>query len=189
MNDVYLRTARMVLRRFTPTDADNVVELDSDPAVMRFITGGTPTPRHEVAGVVLPAWLAYYERGTAWGFWAAQQRSTGEFLGWFHLRPPPDGHTSDPELGYRLHQRFWGCGYATEGSVALVDKAFRDLGALRVFAETMTVNTASRRVMEKAGMRMVRTFHADWPVSIPGDEHGDVEYAITREEWLASGHG
>ena len=39
--------------------------------------------------------------------------------------------------------------------------------------------------MEKAGLRFVRTFVADWPVRIPGDEHGDVEYAITREEWLA----
>ena len=39
--------------------------------------------------------------------------------------------------------------------------------------------------MEKAGMREIRTFHADWPVRIPGDEHGDVEYAITRAEWEA----
>ncbi|MEO7125325.1 MAG: GNAT family protein, partial [Nakamurella sp.] len=48
---------------------------------------------------------------------------------------------------------------------------------------TMAVNTASRRVMEKAGLRFVRTFDADWPVRIPGDEHGDVEYALTRQEW------
>jgi len=47
----------------------------------------------------------------------------------------------------------------------------------------MAVNTASRRVMEKAGMRFVRTFHADWPVRIPGDEEGDVEYAIDRAQW------
>ena len=37
--------------------------------------------------------------------------------------------------------------------------------------------------MEKAGLRFVRAFHADWPHPIPGDEHGDVEYAITRAEW------
>lgn len=34
-------------------------------------------------------------------------------------------------------------------------------------------------------MRLVRTFHADWPYRIPGDEDGDVEYAITRAEWAA----
>ena len=49
----------------------------------------------------------------------------------------------------------------------------------------MAVNTGSRRVMEKSGLRFVRTFHADWPVRIPGDEHGDVEYSITRIEWHA----
>ena len=49
----------------------------------------------------------------------------------------------------------------------------------------MVVNTASRRVMEKAGLRYVRTFHADWPVEIPGDEEGDVEYAVDRAQWVA----
>ena len=67
-----------------------------------------------------------------------------------------------------------------------MDKAFRDLGATRVYAEAMAVHGASRRVMEKAGLRLVRTFHATWPVRIPGDEHGDVEYAITRAEWAAT---
>jgi RimJ/RimL family protein N-acetyltransferase len=52
-----------------------------------------------------------------------------------------------------------------------------------VVAEAMAVHTSSRRVMEKAGMHLVRTFHADWPYRIPGDEHGDVEYEITFEEW------
>ena len=47
----------------------------------------------------------------------------------------------------------------------------------------MAVNIGSRRVMEKAGLRYIRTFDADWPVRIPGDEQGDVEYAISRAEW------
>ena len=89
----------------------------------------------------------------------------------------------EPELGYRLRASSWGKGYATEGSRALVEHAFRELGAERVTAETMAVNTASRRVMEKAGLRYVRTFTADWPDKIDGDEHGDVEYALTRAEW------
>jgi hypothetical protein len=43
--------------------------------------------------------------------------------------------------------------------------------------------------MEKAGLRFVRAFHQEWPDRIPGDEHGDVEYAISREEWLQDGAG
>jgi len=52
-----------------------------------------------------------------------------------------------------------------------------------VVAETMAVNAASRRVMEKAGLTYVRTFHQEWPERIEGDEHGDVEYALTKDEW------
>jgi RimJ/RimL family protein N-acetyltransferase len=49
----------------------------------------------------------------------------------------------------------------------------------------MAIHTASRRVMEKSGMRFVRTFRSEWPVKVRGDELGDVEYAITHAEWKA----
>ena len=180
---VYLETERLTLRRFTPDDLDDLVALDSDPAVMRYINGGRPTPHDEMRDDYLPWWLAYYDRGDAWGFWAAIERETGAFLGWFHLRPNKEDPPDEPELGYRLVQSAWGKGYATEGSRALVDKAFAELGARRVYAGTMVVNTGSWRVMEKSGLRFVRNFVMPWPDRIEGEEHGDVEYAITREEW------
>ncbi len=180
---VYLETERLILRRFTQEDEDALVALDGDPEVMRYITGGPPTPREEIRNDVLPAFLGYYDRPDGYGFWAAIARDGAEFLGWFHLRPLPEDPPDVPELGYRLRRSAWGKGYASEGARALVDKAFSDLGARRVIASTMAVNVASRRVMEKAGMVLVRTFHADWPVRIPGDEHGDVEYAISRDDW------
>jgi RimJ/RimL family protein N-acetyltransferase len=183
---VYLETPRLILRRLTADDLDEIEALDGDPAVMRYITGGAATPREELRDDYLPSWLAYYESGDAWGFWAAVERASGRFLGWFHLRPLPEDPPDAPELGYRLRRDAWGTGLATEGSIALIDKAFSQLGASRVHASTMAVNTGSRRVMEKAGMRFVRLFHADWPVRIEGDEEGDVEYAITREEWAAA---
>ena len=181
--DVFLETDRLVLRRFTAADLDNLVELDSDPDVMRYITGGRPTPREQVRDEVLPAFLAYYERFAGYGFWAAVDKATGQFLGWFHLRPPEGANPDEPELGYRLLRSAWGKGYATEGSRALIRKAFTELGARRVYAETMAVNRGSWRVMEKVGMRLVRTFRQPWLDRIEGDEHGDVEYALTRAEW------
>ena len=59
------------------------------------------------------------------------------------------------------------------------------MGARRVWAAAMVLNVGSWRVMERAGMRH-GTFWGEWPEKIPGDEHGDVEYAITREEWEAT---
>ncbi len=184
---VYLETPRLLLRRFTTDDVDALVALDADPAVMRYINGGHPTSYEEIAGDTLPAFLAYYERGASWGFWAAIEKASGQFLGWFHLRPHRGDPDDEPELGYRLVASSWGRGYASEGSLALIDKAFSELGAQRVYAQTMAVNTASRRVMEKAGLRFVRAFVADWPVRIDGDEHGDVEYGLTRREWQSAG--
>jgi len=186
---VYLETPRLILRRFTPADLDDLVALDADPQVMRYINGGRPTPADEMRDEYLPFWLAYYDRGDAWGFWAAIERASGRFLGWFHLRPLKTDPPDEPELGYRLIREAWGKGYGSEGSLALIDKAFRELGARRVHASTMKVNDASWRVMEKSGMRFVRLFHGEWPERIPGDEEGDVEYAITREEWEADRAG
>ena len=172
----------MILRRFTSEDVQLLFELDNDAAVMRYINNGQPVDRAEVVEA-LDWWLGYYERYEGYGFWAAIDKSIGsqgEFLGWFHFRPGEGAGPLEPELGFRLHRAAWGRGLATEGSRALIDRGFEQLGVERVTAETMAVNIASRRVMEKAGLRLIRSFHADWPVRIPGDEFGDVEYAIDR---------
>jgi RimJ/RimL family protein N-acetyltransferase len=180
---IFLETERLELRRFTMADADNLVDLDSDPEVMHFITGGRPTRREEIVADVLPAFLGYYERFAGYGFWAAIEKSTGEFVGWFHFRPRDGSLADQPELGYRLRQSAWGKGYGTEGSLALIRKGFTELGVRRVFAETMAVHAASRHVMEKAGLRLVRSFQQPWPYKIPGNEQGAVEYALTRADW------
>lgn len=183
---VFLETERLVLRAFTPDDVDNLFELDNDPDVTYYINGGRPTPRDEIASTVLPRLLSYYQHGLRFGFWAAVEKSTGAFLGWFHFRAREGISPDQPELGYRLRTSAWGKGYATEGSRALIDKGFREQGIQRVTAETMVVNGRSRRVMEKCGLTLTRIFHQDWPESekIDGSELGDVEYALTRAEWL-----
>jgi RimJ/RimL family protein N-acetyltransferase len=181
--DVFLETERLFLRRFTLDDEDALLELDNDPAVMLYINGGAPVPREEIVEETLPAFLSYYERFEGFGFWAVIEKRSGLFLGWFHFRPGDGAGPLEPELGYRLHRSAWNKGYATEVSRALIDKGFSEFSVERVYAETMVVHIGSRRVMEKAGMRLKRTFHAAWPVRIPGDELGDVEYEITREQW------
>jgi RimJ/RimL family protein N-acetyltransferase len=180
---VFLETQRLVLRRFTVADVGNLVSLDADPDVMHFITGGVTTSREEIENEVLPAFLAYYERFEGYGFWAAIEKATGEFLGWFHFRPRGGASLDEAELGYRLRKSAWGKGYATEGSRALIRKGFTEFGVQRVVAEAMVVNLASRRVMEKAGLTLVRTFHQPWPYPIEGDELGDVEYALSKADW------
>jgi len=64
--------------------------------------------------------------------------------------------------------------------------AFAEFGVRRVIAEAMAVNLASRRVMEKSGLKLMRTFRSDWPYRIEGDDQGDVEYALDKADWEAT---
>lgn len=179
-------TERMRLRRFTAADVDDLVALHNDPAVMRYLGRCDETPAN-VRDVVLPYWQSLDEGGDGYGYRAAIERDGGAFLGWFLFRASrQDPQPGVIEVGYRLHRAAWGRGFATEGAAALLDKGFAELSIDRVVADTMTINTGSRRVLEKLGMRLVGTVHPHYDDPVPGTEHGDVLYEITRAEWTAA---
>lgn len=179
----------MVLRRFVEADLDDLAALHGNPDVMRYIDDGRAVPRVVVAKQALPAILREYQSlADGLGCFAAVDRESGGFLGQFSLRPANSvGLRGGTELGYRLTPEAWGHGYATEGARALVHMGFADCGVERVVATTMTVNVASRRVLEKVGLAFVRTFYEQWPEYLEGAEHGDVEYALAREVWEGGG--
>ncbi|WP_432846856.1 GNAT family N-acetyltransferase [Amycolatopsis sp. CA-161197] len=185
----WTETPRLRLRRFTPADGGALADLHGDPEVMRFVDDGRPVSREVVEGTTLPGFLAEYrDLPAGFGCFAAVNSGTDQFAGWFSLRPATSRglEGGGTEVGYRLLPAVWGRGFATEGLQAVLGKAFAELGAERVVATTMTVNTRSRRVLEKAGLGLVRTFFLEWPEYLEGAEHGDVEYALSREEWVSS---
>ncbi|WP_275466644.1 GNAT family N-acetyltransferase [Streptomyces noursei] len=179
----FLETERLALRPFTDADAERLRDLDDDPEVMRFINGGKPASRETIQARTLPRLRHHHPCLGTPGYWAAEERGGGEFLGWFEFRPLDEHDAAVVELGYRLNRAAWGKGYATEGSRALIDKGFTHLGVERITANTMAVNVRSRRVMEKAGLVFLRNFTGDWPEAIEGSEHGEVEYELTRTAW------
>jgi len=177
-----LRTSRLTLVPLAAEHLRYEVELDADPQVMRYLGSGTARSADEVESYHRLR-LAAAERVAGLGFWVG---FTGEqFVGWWQLEPPERPDQGQAELGYRLLRRHWRQGLASEGARELLRHGFADLGLHRIFAETMMVNEASRATMASVGLRYVRTFVADWDDPIPGAEHGEVEYAISRDEWLA----
>jgi len=181
---VFLETPRITLRRLMSSDVEELVELDSDPCVMRYLTGGEPHTRALLVEQFLPRMLDFYRRFDAFGFWAAIEIASGGFMGWFHFKPS-DENADDIELGYRLKRAYWDRGLATEGSKALIDEGFRELGVSKVVAETMASNVRSRRVLEKCGFLLERAFAYPGP-PFPGWTPGDcmeVAYGLTRERW------
>lgn len=184
--DVYVETERLWFRRFAKGDVELLVGLDSDPQVMRFLTG-QPTPRDEIESVVLPQILRVYDEHPGLGTFAAFEKRGGAFIGWFGMQPT--GQAKTVGVGYRLNRAAWGKGYATEGTKALIVKAFTELGMERVRADTMAVNHRSRAVMRRSGLRFVRVYHESFEDPLPGTEFGEVEYAIDRRTWEAGRHG
>lgn len=175
----------MRLRRLTAADDGDLYALHNDVEVMHYLIRGRGPALETIRSETLPRMVGYHERRAGLGYWAAIERSSGSFLGWFALTDGGDarGSTSGVELGYRLARAAWGRGYATEGARALIRVCFTELGVRRVFAHTMAVNLRSRRVMAKAGLTHVRTYFEEWPDPIEGSEQGEVEYELRVEDW------
>ncbi len=142
-----LETRRLRLRRLRPTDAADLVALDSDPGVMRYV-GSPPGPRPPDETAERVRQRIREDRGPL-GFWRVEARAGGGFHGLAALLPMPD--SEDVEVAYRLVPGAWGRGIATEAAGALVDYALRTLGLPKVVAVTYPENRASRRVLEKLG--------------------------------------
>ncbi|GAC78489.1 MULTISPECIES: GNAT family N-acetyltransferase [Gordonia] len=173
---------RLRLRPVSHADADRLLELDADPEVMRFVSGGEPSTRSSVEDWVIPRSEAQFRtHGT--GLWTLTARRGGEFIGWAQLRVPRHTGIRELELSYRLHRRFWGGGLAAEAATALIAVSFLTSDTDRIFASTHTDHAASQRVMSKLGMRLSAGSLSSEQLS-PGLPDGDVEYEILREQWL-----
>jgi len=184
---VLLETARLRLRQFTSDDVDRLVELDSDPEVMRYITYGRPSTREFYVDDVLPRWFRIYRETPLLGYWAADDRGSGEFHGWFHLRPDRID-AGEQELGYRLRRASWGRGLASEGAAALIDHGFVRVGTDKISARALKGNLASRAVMEKCGLAFEGdfVFPEDILEGRSAEERSAVKYSITRSQWRAA---
>jgi RimJ/RimL family protein N-acetyltransferase len=180
-----LHTDRIRLVPLSDEHLEHEIELDSDPEVMRYLGDGRARTRAEVE-VIHSRRLAAGSRVPGLGFWAGFV--DGEFVGWWILEPPERADQGpvegQAELGYRLLRRHWRIGLASEGARELIRYGFADLGLTRIFAETMAVNAASRATMAAVGMQHIRTFHMAWEDPLPGIDLGEVEYAISRQQWV-----
>lgn len=185
MNQPTLKTARLELVPLADEHFHLELEADSDPEVMRYITGRA-LPRAEVEQGHRRR-LAAGRKVPGMGYWVGI--IDDELVGWWILQPPhgPDQPqvAGEADLGYRLLRRHWRKGYASEGARELIRYGFADLGLNRIFAQTMAVNVASRATMQSAGLRFARGFTSAEPYDDPidGAEQGEVEYEITRATW------
>jgi ribosomal-protein-alanine N-acetyltransferase len=164
-----IETDRLRLRIFRSDDLDNLVTLLADPDVMRYVEDGQPKDR-DVAEKALHSIIAHWERH-GFGRWAAEERSTGQFIGFGGLR----SLHGTPEVVFHMAPAYWGKGYGTELGRAALKFGFDQRGFDRIVAIAKPDNAASIHVLEKLGMKFQqRTSYYDIEV---------VEYAITVDEF------
>ena len=177
-----LQTDRITLVPLAGEHLEWEVELDSDFAVMRYLSGRASTREEVVANHARR--MAAAQKVDGLGLWVGLVDD--EFVGWWILQPahgpdqPDDRGVAD--LGYRLLPRHWRKGLASEGARELVRYGFDDVGLDRIIAQTLTVNTRSRAVMERVGLTYVRTFPTSTTAAVESVED-EVEYEMTREQW------
>jgi len=151
-----LETERLLLRPFEPSDADQIFETWGDPVAMRWIPSGAhpdvETSRQRIG--------RFMEHQAAHGFslWPVVEKASGRILGDCGLILV-EWKGPDVELAYRFGRAAWGKGYATEAAGAALRYGFEVAGLDTIIAVTHPDHVASRRVMEKNGMRLTGTAH------------------------------
>ena len=146
-----LRTARLLLRQWKQSDLEPFAALNADPEVMRYFP--ETLSRQESDSMALRCRDLIEER--SWGFWAAEELATGEFVGFIGLHVPAAVLPCSPcvEVGWRLGKKHWGHGFATEGARECLDFAFTELRLAEVVAFTSVQNVRSESVMQRLGMQ------------------------------------
>lgn len=165
-----IETERLALRRFRLDDLDKFVRLLADPEVIRYIGDHS----REKIEQRLRYFISLYEPH-GFGMWAVMHKDTGAMIGWCGLVFLDE--TPEVEVGYGVARDFWGKGLMTEAARAALRYGFERAGLERIVAVAMPDNLASRRIMEKLGMRYEKNvFHYG---------HDLVYYAVARDEFRA----
>ena len=167
-----LETNRLLIRKFTLDDLDELIELRSDPLVNKYL-GGTRLQNAEAITKRMQFYIDCYEKH-GFGACAMIWKPTGEMFGWSGLQPLEE--TGEIEVGYGMAQKFWGMGIGCECARAWLKYGFEKAGLKRIVAVASPENTGSWRIMEKCGMRYEKT----------ETHYGEtcVLYAVERDDFL-----
>jgi RimJ/RimL family protein N-acetyltransferase len=146
-----LHTERLLLRQWKASDSAAFAALNADPGVMRYF----PALLGRAESDSMAARCSQFIREHGWGLWAAEELASGDFIGFIGLHRTAADLPCAPcvEVGWRLAERFWGRGLATEGARAALQFAFKQLDLAEVVSFTSIRNLRSEAVMQRLGMR------------------------------------
>jgi ribosomal-protein-alanine N-acetyltransferase len=156
---IFIETERLIIREITPKDIEGMFELESDPEVLKYLGNKPLKTLEEVTARIAFIRQQYIDHGI--GRWAMIEKHTGNFVGWTGFKfvtETRNGHTNYHDLGYRMIQRYWGKGYATEAAKACMGYGIDQLKLNPIYASTEFDNKASINVLIKNSFIPIETF-------------------------------
>jgi ribosomal-protein-alanine N-acetyltransferase len=173
-----LETQRLLLRKMSLDDANDLFEYASDPEVSRHTTWEahqTIEDSHAFLGSVVELYKRH--QVASWGVVHKQDAKFIGTCGFVEWLP----HHARAEIAYALSRSYWGQGYMTEAVRRVVDFGFRVMALHRIEARCEVENIGSARVMEKTGMIFEGVLRGHM---FAKGRHRDLElYSILRDEW------
>lgn len=148
---IIFETTRLILRRFTEDDAALILQLNSDPDVLKYLHEPVLESEERAREIIREIILPQYSFNL--GRWAIHQKDDHQFIGWCGLKHRSD--LNEIDLGYRLLKSAWGLGYATETACRTLDHGFNSLHLNIITGRAHIENFASIKVLEKIGMKFV----------------------------------
>ena len=176
-----IETERLYLRQWRASDFAPFAEMNANPEVMEYFPKLLTTSMSNTIAKKCQSLI----NDNGWGFWAVSLKETDIFIGMVGLNNANADMPFSPavEIAWRLHNDYWGQGYATEAARASLDFAFVELEIEEVVAFTAVINKRSQLVMERLGMTNTQEdfFHPMLESNHRLAEH--VLYKITRQQW------
>lgn len=153
---IIAQTPRFVIRDFKPEEEDIYIALFDNPMVTMHLPDRSRKEHIEI----FRKSLTQNAPGTGPGRWGLFNNHDGDYIGFCLLRYY-DGEDGKLELGYSLHQKYWGKGIASELAIIMVGYALTHTNAREIVGVTTLGNIGSQRVLEKAGLTRMDNFHRD----------------------------
>ncbi len=172
-----LVTDRLIIRPTVMEDAPLLMDLNSDPEVMRYTGDVEFSNIVEYQNLIRERLIPQFKTHKMGRF--SVTLKNGTFLGWCGLKYFPE--TDEVDLGYRFMKKFWGLGYASESGLECLKYGFKTLGLKRIIGKAMPENTASIKVLQKLGMTFRGYVHD------PTDPQAFILYEMKQGEFKCEG--
>lgn len=158
--NLIIESQRLIYRPFELSDAQALFEMDSNPNVHKYLWQKPTLDIDESIQIIEMLQKQYKENGI--GRFATILKETGEFIGWTGIKFVNDhienGNTNFYDYGYRLNEKFWNKGYASEATKTWLDYGFNEININEMNAYTHSENGASNHILSKSGFQFIEDY-------------------------------